>query len=989
MNKIYKVVWNAARGCFVVDSEFIRSSHTGGCGCEQKRSGCTLKRAVLTALLAGGILLPLSGAQVSAAWWGDYGPATNGNKNTLEHEQWQDAQIKDLQGNQQDVSGLKGDVSDLQDDVSHLESAFENSAKKDHEQDADIGGLKDDVSGLKDDVSGLQEGVSGLKEDMAANDLRDTAQDGRLDGMADWNKQQDAAIEMGKQWDEKQNSQINDLQTSVTQQGADIDSLKDDMDREQQMNWSQQGEINNLNKENAMQQSQINGLEKENDAQWGAIGHNYEIDKEQGKDIANLKDDMEREQQMNWSQQGEINNLNKENAMQQSQINGLEKENDAQWGAIGHNYEIDKEQGKDIANLKDDMEREQQMNWSQQGEINNLNKENAMQQSQINGLEKENDAQWGAIGHNYEIDKEQGKDIANLKDDMDREQQMNWSQQGEINNLNKENAMQQGQINDLKDDMDREQQMNWNQQGEINDLKGDMAANNFHDAMQDGAIIGGIIKDKQQDEALKQETAEREEADKTLGEGLSQLGSDLVDEVTKREEGDKQLQSQIDDVNDKVGDADFADTTYADGAGNVTDAIKDLDDALGEVDYKAQQHTTVTTSDSNIQMSESTNANGGTNYDLALNPNLKVETVQAESGAFGDIQINGKDENGNATNTITGLGNTEWDANHDYTGSTQAATESQLQQAIDQTATELTNNSVQYDKNADGSVNKGSVTLGGTGSAPVHLGNVEDGHVAEGSKDAVNGGQLWNVQQQVNDNTSAISGLNSRVDTLDGRIDKVGANAAALAALHPLDFDPDDKWDFAAGVGNYGGENAMAVGAFYRPNEDTMFSVGGSFGTGENMVNAGVSFKIGQGNHVSTSRVAMAKEIETLRHNVAQLTELVNRLVGSQDQIQNAMTTPFPDVPENHWAYETIEQMRERGIVEGYPDGTFGGDRQMTRYEFATIVYRAMQKGIGMNEDIQRLVEEFKPELELIRVDTIAQDSEGRPTIERVRVNKA
>ena len=341
------------------------------------------------------------------------------------------------------------------------------------------------------------------------------------------------------------------------------------------------------------------------------------------------------------------------------------------------------------------------------------------------------------------------------------------------------------------------------------------------------------------------------------------------------------------------------------------------------MEEEAKKHTAVSTTDSNIQLTETVNDKGGRDYHIALNPDLKVDTVQAQSGSFGNIQINGTDENGQATNTINGLGNTTWDGVNFTSG--QAATEN----------------------------------------------------------------QLWTVQQDVNANTAAIGSLNSRVNTLDGRIDKVGANAAALAALHPLDFDPDDKWDFAAGVGNFGGENAMAVGAFYRPNEDTMFSVGGSFGTGENMVNAGVSFKIGQGNHVSTSRVAMAKEIETLRHNVAQLTELVNKLVGSQDQIQNAMTTPFPDVPENHWAYETVEQMRERGIVEGYPDGTFGGDRQMTRYEFATIVYRALQKGIGMNEDIQRLVDEFKPELALIRVDTIAQDSEGNPTIERVRVNKA
>ena len=835
MNKIYKVVWNAARGCFVVGSEFIRSSHTGGCGCEQKRSGCTLKRAVLTALLAGGILLPLSGAQVGAApsWPGnrDYAAANGENFYTLDHEKWQDDQIDKLKDNQQDVSGLKGDVSDLQDDVSHLESAFENSAKKDHEQDADIGGLKEDVSGLKDDFD--------------ASKIKDHKQDAAIEMGIHKDEAQDAAIEMGIHKDEAQDAAIaGGVIHDAMQDGAIIGGMIKD----------------------AQQDAAIEmGIHKD-EAQDAAIEMGIHKDEAQDAAIAG----------------GMIHD-----AMQDGAIIG--------------------------------------------GMIKDAQQDAAIEM----GIHKD-EAQDAAI--EMGIHKDEAQDAA-------------------------------------------------------------IADGVIHDAMQDGAIIGGIIKDHQQDDRLdavedknteqdsRLDVVEEVNADQQLQ--IDDVRGEVGQEVADRTKADQHLQDQIDDVNDKVGDADFAETTYADGAGNVTDAIKDLDDALGEVDYKAQQHTTVTTSDSNIQMSESTNTNGGTNYDLALNPNLKVETVQAESGSFGDIQINGKDENGNATNTITGLGNTEWDANHDYTGSTQAATESQLQQAIDQTATELTNNSVQYDKNADGSVNKGSVTLGGTGSAPVHLGNVEDGHVAEGSKDAVNGGQLWNVQQQVNDNTSAISGLNSRVDTLDGRIDKVGANAAALAALHPLDFDPDDKWDFAAGVGNYGGENAMAVGAFYRPNEDTMFSVGGSFGTGENMVNAGVSFKIGQGNHVSTSRVAMAKEIETLRHNVAQLTELVNRLVGSQDQIQNAMTTPFPDVPENHWAYETIEQMRERGIVEGYPDGTFGGDRQMTCYEFATIVYRAMQKGIGMNEDIQRLVEEFKPELELIRVDTIAQDSEGRPTIERVRVNKA
>ena len=258
-------------------------------------------------------------------------------------------------------------------------------------------------------------------------------------------------------------------------------------------------------------------------------------------------------------------------------------------------------------------------------------------------------------------------------------------------------------------------------------------------------------------------------------------------------------------------------------------------------------------------------------------------------------------------------------------------------------------------------------------------------YVTDGENTTVSIGKL---DKAVGDLNTRVDSLDSRVDQMDGRIDKVGASAAALAALHPLDFDPDDKWNFSAGYGNYGGENAMAVGAFYRPNEDTMFSVGTAFGTGENMVNAGISFKIGQGGNISTSRVAMAKEIKSLQGTVAQLTALVNSLVGTQQQVQNEFAKEFPDVPENHWAYETVNKMAQQGIIEGYPDGTFGGDRTMTRYELATLVYRALQKGVAMNEDVQRLLKEFKPELDLIRVDTIAKDKDGNPTIERVRVNK-
>ncbi|SUP44387.1 ESPR-type extended signal peptide-containing protein [Veillonella criceti] len=249
---------------------------------------------------------------------------------------------------------------------------------------------------------------------------------------------------------------------------------------------------------------------------------------------------------------------------------------------------------------------------------------------------------------------------------------------------------------------------------------------------------------------------------------------------------------------------------------------------------------------------------------------------------------------------------------------------------------------------------------------------VADGKIEQGSKDAINGGQLFD----------AFNNVGGAINKLGNRINRVGAGAAALAALHPLDFDPDEKWDFAGGYGNYRGANAVAVGAFYRPNEDTLFSVGGSFGGGENMVNAGVSFKVGQGNHVSTSRVAMAKEIKDLRQEVEMLRKgMVEMSQGKQ--LDPTKTKLFPDVDENHWAYNEIAQLAGNGIVEGYPDGNFGGDRMMTRYEFAMIVYRQMQQGAKLSS---RLINEFIPELERIRVDVISKDKDGNPTIERVRV---
>ena len=267
---------------------------------------------------------------------------------------------------------------------------------------------------------------------------------------------------------------------------------------------------------------------------------------------------------------------------------------------------------------------------------------------------------------------------------------------------------------------------------------------------------------------------------------------------------------------------------------------------------------------------------------------------------------------------------------------------------------------------------------------------VADGAVNATSTDAVNGSQLYDVKQDVEANAKNISTLGGAVNKLGNRIDEVGAGAAALAALHPLDFDPDNKWDFSAGYGNYRGESAVAFGAFYRPNEDTMFSVGGTVGNDDNMVNAGVSLKIGSGSSgVTTSRVAMAKEIKAMRDVVAKqdaqiqkLTAMVNALVGVKSEPDT--TTMFPDVPENHWAYEAVAAMARSGLVKGYPDGEFKGDRTMTRYEFAQIIQNAIQAGAEVDS---RLVEEFKPELEYFHIATVAKDNDGNPTIERVRAN--
>lgn len=249
-------------------------------------------------------------------------------------------------------------------------------------------------------------------------------------------------------------------------------------------------------------------------------------------------------------------------------------------------------------------------------------------------------------------------------------------------------------------------------------------------------------------------------------------------------------------------------------------------------------------------------------------------------------------------------------------------------------------------KGTDIKIDSSGINAGGT-----VISNVADGSISEGSKDAVNGGQLYQVKND-----------------LEGKVNKVGANAAAMANLHPMEFDPDSKWNIAAAMGNYGSETAAALGAFYRPNEDVMVNFSTAFGTGENMVGGGVSVRLGKGGN-KLSR----EESNALKDQVNDLTARMDALLSV---LNPNMSKDFPDVPENHWAYEAVSRLAGNDIVQGYPDGEFHGERTMTRYEMAEIIYNALSRGAEAEKE---LVEEFKPELQAMAASekATAERAEG------------
>ena len=472
-------------------------------------------------------------------------------------------------------------------------------------------------------------------------------------------------------------------------------------------------------------------------------------------------------------------------------------------------------------------------------------------------------------------------------------------------------------------------------------------------------------------------------------------------------------------VGDVANDVTRQITSVAAGT-NDTDAVnvaqlKKVETKISTVEADAKKHTTVVAGD-NTTVTSGTNANGGAEYKVAVNKDL-VEMSSANFGKATDdvraridkdsarffngsenigvtpkgIQIENTDTLEQANFTKYGMYASEGSKTIYYTtngisagdqiinnvkagvADTDAVNVSQLKRVQDQIAasTQVT-----------------TVTAGDhIKVTPTVNGNTHDYKVSLADDIA---DQITNNTTNINKNTNDIKNIKGDLSKIDKRVDKSVAGAAALAALHPLDFDPDAKWDFAAGYGHYRSGNAAALGAFYRPNEDVQLSVGSTVGSDETVFNAGLSVKVGAHSGVSRSRVAIGKEVLALKKTVAEqnaqiqkLTTLLNGVAGTKMKADH--TTLFPDIPTNHWAYEAVSDLSRRGLVEGYPDGTFGGDRMLTRYEFAQIVYRAIQDGVTVND---RLVTEFSPEMALFRVDTVAKNAKGEPTIERVRVNK-
>ena len=430
-------------------------------------------------------------------------------------------------------------------------------------------------------------------------------------------------------------------------------------------------------------------------------------------------------------------------------------------------------------------------------------------------------------------------------------------------------------------------------------------------------------------------------------------------------------------------------SAVADGAGNANASVADAKTSANTITNGTKANTVISTVDgtSFVNSEAAAPVTGGSGAGTAVNTTIKGNTittgkvtmdyadVMKDLGVRGNAKVEKNLEVG-GTSTLKGdvtmesnatvkkdlkvEGTTTTKTLNVKENATVGGTLEVTKKATFKDAVDITKNlSVGGNATITGDVTANSYKVGdktyisadGINANNQKITNVADGSISEGSKDAVNGGQLYGVKRD-----------------LEHQVDKVGANAAAMANLRPMEFDPSSKWNIAAAIGNYGSETAAAIGAFYRPNDNVMVNLSTAFGTGENMVGGGVSVRLGKGGN-KLSR----EETNALKAQVADLSARMGALLSV---LNPNMSKDFPDVPENHWAYEAVSRLAGNDIVQGYPDGEFHGERTMTRYEMAEIIYNALSRGA---EAERKLVEEFKPELQAMAASekATAEKAEG------------
>lgn len=504
-----------------------------------------------------------------------------------------------------------------------------------------------------------------------------------------------------------------------------------------------------------------------------------------------------------------------------------------------------------------------------------------------------------------------------------------------INNITFNND---GRIQGVEDGKDAKDAVNFSQ---LQKVKFDMQASDKHLVGNPASADGSYKPDAKGDISLRVEDQNKNGYDVVIKDVASkaELG-DVANRVTSVENKVTKIETDVTDIK--------------------TD-ITNINNRVDKVEALAGKHTTLEKNGTNINVEES-EVDGQKKYTVNLNKDITLGDKDGKnvsiSGTNGTITATGDITTANRINAKNG-GKL---ADIDVTGNKLSNGNSSI--TLDGTNVKV-NDKVTVDK--DGKIS-----------------GVAKGDISNTSTDAVNGSQLYDTNTHITNVENQVISNSNRINQLGSRVNKVGAGAAALAALHPMDFDPDDKLTFSAGYGNYGGENAAAIGAYYRPDEKVMFSVGGTVGNGENMVNAGVSFALDRTNHVSNSRTALAREVIDLRGQLAVMGAKMAKMEKALGMLDETKTKLFPDIPANHWAYEYIAKLAGNGYIEGYPDGNFGGDRLMTRYEFAAMLYRAIENGAALEE---KIIKEFEPELGRIRVDRISGEDGDRDKIERVRVN--